>query len=124
VGGVDLPAGTVAEFVVLALTGLVAFAALGVAIGYAATGDTVQAVVGITFNVLAILGGTWWPVADDGSLMSTIAKLTPSYWANVLARSVITDESLTWGGAAVLVAWTLGLLAFAARRYRADATRA
>lgn len=123
-GGVDLPLATTAQFVGSALLGLIAFAALGVAIGYAASGDTVQAVVGIVFNVLAILGGTWWPVADDGGLMAAIARLTPSYWANVLARAPITDESMTVGGVLVLVAWTVGLLAFAARRYRADAARA
>src|SRR4051794_35621146 len=52
IGGVHLPLATTVRFVGSALLGLVAFAALGVAIGYAASGDTVQAVVGITFNVL------------------------------------------------------------------------
>lgn len=124
IGGVGLPLTTIAQFVGLALLALIPFAALGVAIGYAATGDNVQAMVGIIFNVLAILGGTWWPIAEDGGVMAAIARLTPSYWANVIGRSPITDESLTWGGAAVMVVWTAGLLAFAARRYRADESRA
>lgn len=123
IGGVDLPLTTVAQFIGLALLALIPFAALGVAIGYAADGESVQAVVGITFNVLAILGGTWWPVAEDGGIMTAIAKLTPSYWANVLGRSPITDESLTWGGVLVMIVWTIFPLAFAAWRYRGDAAR-
>jgi ABC-2 type transport system permease protein len=121
--GVHQPVADLGRFVLFAWLALVPFAALGVAIGYLATGETMQAMTAIIFNVLAIAGGTWWDVDAAGGGMATFAHLLPSYWATRVARSPFTGQGLTWGGLAVMVAWTVGLLAVSAHRYHADLAR-
>ena len=96
---------------------------IGVAIGYLATGENVQALAALVFNVMAIAGGLWWDVDGQGGTMASIAHLLPTYWANRLARSPFSGQGLTTEGALVLVTWTLGALAIATRRYRADLAR-
>ena len=123
VEGVHEPWQDLTRFVVTTWVALVPFAAIGVAIGYLATGENVQALAALVFNVMAIAGGIWWDVDSQGGTMATIAHLLPTYWANRLARSPFTGQGITSDGLLVLVGWTLGALALAARRYRADLAR-
>ena len=124
VTGVRLPPLTLLECITYAWVALIPFAAMGIAIGYLGTADTVQPIIAIGFNVLAILGGTWFPVSQMGPTMESIAKLTPSYWANVAGRAPITHQTVGLQGILVMAAWGLAAAAFAARRYRADLVRA
>jgi ABC-2 type transport system permease protein len=109
----------VVEFVALAWVSLIPFSALGVALGYLANGEAVQALTALVFNVMALAGGTWWDVdADSGT--RTVARLLPTYWANRYARAPFTGGSLPFEGVVVLLAWTAAALVLAATRYRAD----
>jgi ABC-2 type transport system permease protein len=123
VGGVRLPLTQLGEFVVFAILSLIPFAALGIAIGYAANSETAQALTAIAFNLLAFLGGTWYDISTSPRWLQDIAHDLPSYWANVAARSPFSDTRFTIHGLSVMVIWTLALLLFAWRRYQSDVAR-
>jgi ABC-2 type transport system permease protein len=122
-GGVRLPVNQLAEFVLFAILSLIPFAALGIAIGYAANSETVQAFTAIAFNLMAFLGGTWYDVSTGPRWLQDVAHALPSYWANVAARSPFSSTPFTAQGFTVMAVWTVALLIFANRRYRADVAR-
>jgi ABC-2 type transport system permease protein len=122
-GGVRLPASQLGEFVLFGTLSLIPFSALGIAIGYAANSETVQAFTAIAFNFMAFLGGTWFDVSSGPRWLQDVAHALPSYWANVAARSPFSSTPFTWNGFTVMAAWTIGLLLFAKRRYQADVAK-
>jgi hypothetical protein len=61
------------------VVGLLPFAALGVLLGHLLTADVIGPATGGVVSLLALVSGTWFPLAEDGFLQD-IAQFLPSYW--------------------------------------------
>ena len=120
--GVDLPAGRWLEMTGLLLIGLIPFAALGIALGHLLDSDSIGPAVGGLVGVLALLGGSWFPISGHGFLHD-LAQALPSYWL-VQASHVGLGES-SWGfhGWLVMALWTIALVSLAIRAYQHDTGR-
>ena len=121
--GVSLSAGRWLAMTGLLLVGLVPFAALGIALGHLLSSDSIGPAVGGLVGVLALLGGSWFPVSGHG-FVHELAQALPSYWL-VQASHVGLGEG-GWGlhGWLVMAAWTVALVVLAVRAYRKDTGRA
>jgi ABC-2 type transport system permease protein len=119
--GVRLSAREWLQMTGLMLVGLVPFAALGVLVGHLFTADTIGPVIGGGVGLLALLGGTWFPIT--GGVMLDVAQALPSYWLVQASHVALGGQS--WGarGWLVVVAWTVVASALAARAYRRDTKR-
>jgi ABC-2 type transport system permease protein len=100
------------------------FAALGLVVGYLAKPDSIQQINGLVFFLLALLGGLWLPVESMPSLMRTIAKYTPTYWAVQVAHNPLFHDKVNGTAILVLLAWAVGLGVIGLRRFQADTARA
>jgi len=105
----------------LIVIGLIPFAALGVVLGHLATPDSIGPIMGGSTALLALLGGTWFPVT--GGVMQRIAELLPSYW--LVQASHVALGGAGWGtkGWIVIAVWTVVLTVLARRFYRRDTKR-
>jgi ABC-2 type transport system permease protein len=105
----------------LMLVGLIPFAALGILVGHLFTADSIGPVIGGGVALLAILGGTWFPIT--GGVMLDIAQALPSYW--LVQASHVALGGASWGarGWLVVAAWTVAASLLAARAYRRDTKR-
>ena len=110
------------EMTGLILVGLIPFAALGITIGHLLTPDSIGPALGGGIALLALIGGTWGPIAQHGFL-HTIAQLVPSYW--LVQASHIAAGGHVWPlkGWIVIAVWTIVLTRFAASAYRQDTGR-
>ncbi|GAA2749476.1 MULTISPECIES: ABC transporter permease [Kitasatospora] len=97
------------------------FAALGVALGYAAQPDAVQPIVMIVYMLMALFGGTWFPVGDS---LKKFAQFNPVYLYNRLAGFVQPGHTLDTTAVAGLAAFLALFVAVAAHLYRKDARQA
>jgi ABC-2 type transport system permease protein len=77
--GVSLSGGEWLEMTGLILVGLVAFAALGTTLGHMLTPESIGPAMGGGISLLALLGGTWFPISSHGFLHD-LAQYLPSYW--------------------------------------------
>jgi ABC-2 type transport system permease protein len=120
--GVRMPATRWLEMMGLMLVGLLPFAALGIFVGHLVTADSVGPIIGGGSSLLALLGGTWFPLGDSGFLHD-VARELPSYWL-VQASHVATGAS-AWGrlGWGVVFGWSVVLGVCAARAFRRDTRR-
>jgi ABC-2 type transport system permease protein len=120
--GVRLPAGRWLAMTGLLLVGLIPFAALGIALGHLLSSDSVGPAVGGLVGVLALLGGSWFPISGHGFLHD-LAQALPSYW--LVQASHIANGGSAWGGLGwgVVLGWSVVLTALAARAYRRDTKR-
>ncbi|MFB7474859.1 ABC transporter permease [Kitasatospora sp. NPDC056184] len=119
--GVSLGAGQWIGLAAALWLGSFVFAALGVALGYAAAPDSVQTMVMITYMVMALFGGTWFPVS--GSL-ERFARFDPVYLYNRLATFTRPGHALDLAAVAGLAAFLAVFVAAAAALYRRDTRRA
>jgi ABC-2 type transport system permease protein len=121
--GVRLPAGRWLAMTGLLLVGLIPFAALGIALGHLLSSDSVGPAVGGLVGVLALLGGSWFPISGHGFLHD-LAQALPSYWLVQASHEGIGEGG--WGihGWVVMTIWTVALVALAVRAYRHDTDRA
>jgi ABC-2 type transport system permease protein len=103
--------------------GLLPVAALGVAVGYSARPDSLQALLGIGSALLALLGGMFAPADNFPRVLLDICKLLPTYWSADAGRAVLRGTWLGWHGVFVLTVWTLALGAVAAWLFRRDSLR-
>lgn len=119
--GVRLAAGDWLEMTGLILVGLVPFAALGILIGHLFGVDAIGPAMGGTASLLALLGGTWFPITS-GALYD-IARYLPSYW--LVQASHVSIGGNAWGarGWLVMAGWSVALILLAARVYRRDTKR-
>jgi ABC-2 type transport system permease protein len=119
--GVRLPAGRWLEMTGLILVGLIPFAALGIAIGHLLTPESVGPAMGGGVGLLALLGGTWFPIT--GGVMHTIAQGLPSFW--LVRASHVSIGGSGWGATGWIVdaVWTAVMGALAVRAYRRDTGR-
>jgi ABC-2 type transport system permease protein len=120
--GVSLAADDWLKMTFLILVGLVPFAALGITLGHVLTPDSIGPAMGGGVSLLALLGGTWFPISDHGFLYD-IAQYIPSYW--LVQASHIAFGGHPWGTKAWVVvgAWTVALAVLARRAYRRDTER-
>ncbi|MCU4185316.1 ABC transporter permease [Acidiferrimicrobium sp. IK] len=105
------------------LVGLLPVAVLGVAVGYAARPQTLQALFGIGSALLALLGGMFAPADNFPRVLLDVCKLLPTYWSADAGRAVLRGSWVGWHGALVLALWTVALGAAAAALYQRDALR-
>jgi ABC-2 type transport system permease protein len=120
--GVSLPAGRWLEMTALLLIGLIPFAALGLALGHLLSPDSIGPAVGGLVGVLALLGGSWFPISGHG-FIHDLAQALPSYWLVQAGHVGLGDSG--WGvhGWLVVALWSIALIALASRAYQHDTGR-
>jgi len=121
--GVSLTADEWLKMSGLILVGLVPFAALGILLGHMLTPDSVGPAMGGGISLLALLGGTWFPLGHHGFLHD-VAQYIPSYWLVQASHVSLGGHPWSATGWIVMATWTVVLSALAARAYRRDTGRA
>jgi ABC-2 type transport system permease protein len=119
--GVSLAASKWLEMTGLIVVGLIPFAALGIALGHMLTVDAIGPAIGGTVSLLALIGGTWFPVTSG--LLHDLGQFLPSYWLVQAGRVPLGGSA--WGakGWAVVLGWSLVLGVLAAWAYARDTGR-
>ncbi|MEW2129452.1 ABC transporter permease [Streptomyces sp. NPDC005435] len=113
----------------LALTGVIwagslVFAALGVAIGYLASGDAVRPITMIVYFALSLLGGLWMPSTGFPKLLQDIADWLPTHAYAALGRAIEQSQAPHARDVAVLAAYFVLFAGGAAWLYRKDTLKA
>ncbi|MFG2807505.1 ABC transporter permease [Streptomyces massasporeus] len=113
----------------LALTGAIwagslVFAALGVAIGYLATGDAVRPITMITYFGLSMLGGLWMPTTTFPDWLQDIAEWLPTHAYAALGQAIEQSRAPHVQDLAVLVVSFVLFAGGAAWLYRKDTLKA
>ncbi len=119
--GVSLPASKWLEMTGLILVGLLPFAALGIALGHLLNVDSIGPAMGGLTALLALVGGTWFPVAHG--FLHDLGQCLPSYW--LAQAGHLGTGGAPWGltGWLVMAAWTVVLAGLAGYAYRRDTNR-
>lgn len=120
--GVSLEIHQWLEMTGLILVGLIPFAALGIMLGHLLTPDSIGPALGGGVGLLALLGGTWFPITGSGFL-AELARLLPSYWISQASHVALGGRPWEAKGWLVIAAWTVVLSLLAARAYRRDTGR-
>ncbi len=120
--GVRLSADHWLRMTFLILVGLVPFGAIGVFFGHLLTPDAIGPAMGGTVAVLALLGGTWFPIRHGGALLD-VARGLPSYWLVQASHVALGGNGWSATGWAVVAAWSAVFGFLAARAYRRDTAR-
>ncbi|WP_406136800.1 ABC transporter permease [Streptomyces sp. NBC_01089] len=113
----------------LALTGVIwagslVFAALGVAIGYIASGDAVRPITMIIYFGLSILGGLWLPTTSFPTWLQNIAEWLPTHAYAGLGQSIEVGNAPHIKDVAILFVYFLIFAGGAAWLYRKDTLKA
>jgi ABC-2 type transport system permease protein len=113
----------------LALTGSIwagslVFAALGVAIGYLASGDAVRPITMITYFGLSILGGLWMPTTTFPAWLQDIAKWVPTHAYAALGQAIEQSQAPHAKDIAILAVFFALFTGGAAWLYRKDTLKA
>ncbi|MFI6377600.1 ABC transporter permease [Streptomyces sp. NPDC050546] len=113
----------------LALTGAIwagslVFAALGVAIGYVASGDAVRPITMLTYFGLSMLGGLWMPTTTFPDWLQDIAKWLPTHAYAALGQAIEQSRAPHVQDLAVLVVSFVLFAGGAAWLYRKDTLKA
>ncbi|QTE00689.1 ABC transporter permease [Streptomyces cyanogenus] len=113
----------------LALTGVIwagslVFAALGVALGYLASGDAVRPITMIVYFGLSILGGLWMPSTTFPQFLQDIAEWLPTHAYAALGRAVEQSQAPHAADIAVLAVYFVLFSGGAAWLYRKDTLKA
>ncbi|WP_405950404.1 ABC transporter permease [Streptomyces prunicolor] len=113
----------------LALTGAIwagslVFAALGVAIGYLASGDAVRPITMIVYFGLSILGGLWFPSTTFPTWLQDIAKWLPTHAYAALGQAIEQSRSPHAKDVTLLVVYFALFAGGAAWLYRKDTLKA
>ncbi|MEU6321886.1 ABC transporter permease [Streptomyces sp. NPDC047009] len=113
----------------LALTGAIwagslVFAALGVAIGYLASGDAVRPITMIIYFGLSLLGGLWMPATTFPQWLQDIAKWLPTHAYAALGQAIEESRAPHAQDIAILVAFFALFAGGAAWLYRKDTLKA
>ncbi|MFF4832016.1 ABC transporter permease [Streptomyces sp. NPDC001315] len=113
----------------LALTGAIwagslVFAALGVAIGYLASGDAVRPITMITYFGLSMLGGLWMPSTTFPQWLQDIAKWLPTHAYAALGQAIEQSQAPHAQDIGILVVFFVLFAGGAAWLYRKDTLKA
>lgn len=120
VNGVTLSAADWLTIAVALTVGAVPFAALGVALGYAARGAAAQPVVAGSYMTLSMFGGLWFPAALMPGWMARLAHALPTYHFADFGWKVLIGRVATGSDYAVLGAWGVLFCLLAGLAYRWD----
>lgn len=104
--------------------GSLVFAALGVAIGYLATGDAVRPITMITYFGLSILGGLWMPTTTFPQWLQDIANWLPTHAYAALGRAIEQSRAPHAQDIALLAVYFALFAGGAAWLYRKDTLKA
>ncbi|MFD4577967.1 ABC transporter permease [Streptomyces sp. NPDC058417] len=113
----------------LALTGAIwagslVFAALGVALGYLASGDAVRPITMITYFGLSILGGLWMPTTTFPGWLQDLARWVPTHAYAALGQAIEQHQAPHARDIAVLAVFFALFTGGAAWLYRKDTLKA
>ncbi|MFI1365431.1 ABC transporter permease [Streptomyces griseochromogenes] len=113
----------------LALAGVIwagslVFAALGVAIGYVASGDAVRPITMIVYFGLSVLGGLWMPSTNFPQILQDIAKWLPTHAYAAVGRAIEQSQAPSATDVAVLAVYFVLFSGGAAWLYRKDTLKA
>jgi ABC-2 type transport system permease protein len=113
----------------LALTGAIwagslVFAALGVALGYLASGDAVRPITMITYFGLSILGGLWMPTTTFPDWLRQVAQWVPTRAYAALGQAIEQSRAPHVQDLAILVVSFVLFAGGAAWLYRKDTLKA
>lgn len=113
----------------LALTGTIwagslVFAALGVALGYLATGDAVRPLTMIVYFGLSMLGGLWMPMTTFPQWLQNIAEWLPTHAYAALGQAIELGSAPGARDLATLAVYFALFAGGAAWLYRKDAQKA
>ncbi|MFG2527521.1 ABC transporter permease [Streptomyces sp. NPDC048516] len=100
------------------------FAALGIAIGYLATGDAVRPIAMLFYFGLAFLGGLWMPLTILPQWVQNIAEWLPTHAYTALGTAVEVGEAPHVKDMAILAGYLLVFAGGAAWLYRKDTRKA
>ncbi|NGO73039.1 ABC transporter permease [Streptomyces boncukensis] len=100
------------------------FAALGVAIGYLATGDAVRPITMLVYFSLAFLGGLWLPSSSLPGWVQDIGEWTPTHAYTALGQAVEVGHAPHVGDTLLLAAYLVVFAGAAAWLYRKDTRKA
>ncbi|WP_030746400.1 ABC transporter permease [Streptomyces sp. NRRL S-31] len=104
--------------------GSLVFAALGVAIGYLATGDAVRPITMIVYFGLSLLGGLWMPTTTFPGWLQDIAEWLPTHAYASLGRAIEQSRAPHARDLAVLAVSFVLFAGGAAWLYRKDTLKA
>ncbi|MEV6808788.1 ABC transporter permease [Streptomyces sp. NPDC051132] len=104
--------------------GSLVFAALGVALGYLASGDAVRPITMIIYFGLSMLGGLWMPTATFPGWLQDIAEWLPTHAYASLGRAIEQSRAPQAQDIAVLVVSFVLFAGGAAWLYRKDTLKA
>jgi ABC-2 type transport system permease protein len=122
-GDVHLPLAAWASLVVGVLFGGLPFAALGVFIGYVATGSgSASSLINLIFLPMSIASGLFIPLDSMPSIVQQIAPFLPAYHGGMLARVAVGVPSASpqWVHVVWLLGFTVVFLALAVWAYQRD----
>lgn len=113
----------------LALTGSIwagslVFAALGVALGYLASGDAVRPITMLTYFGLSILGGLWMPTTTFPQWLQDIAEWLPTHAYAAIGRAIEQSQAPHTQDIAILAVFFVLFAGGAAWLYRKDTLKA
>ncbi|MFD4743319.1 ABC transporter permease [Streptomyces virginiae] len=113
----------------LALTGAIwagslVFAALGVALGYLATGDNVRPITMLVYFALSILGGLWMPTANFPQWLQNICEWLPTHAYAGLGQAIELGGAPRAADVALLAGYFVLFTGAAAWLYRKDSLKA
>ena len=121
--GVQLPLQHWLTIAGMMLVSLIPFAALGVLLGYVASGTAGRAAMMFPWLLLSLFGGLWMPVSTMPHVMAEVAHGLPTFQMADLAWRSLAGKAPSTQSMMVLAVWTVGLVALAGWRYRRDAVR-
>lgn len=119
--GVRLPAGHWVTMTGLLLIGLLPFVGLGIALGHLLNDESIGPAIGGTTTLLALLGGTWFPIT--GGVVQAIAEALPSYWLVQASHVGLGGRAWSATGWAVVATWSVIAAVLAGWAYRRDTKR-
>ncbi|MEZ0091093.1 ABC transporter permease [Streptacidiphilus sp. EB129] len=115
--GVSLSATEWIGLVAAIWIGSFVFSALGVALGYSAAPDSVQPVMMVCYMLMAVLGGTWFPLTGT---MQSIGQYTPVGLYNQLGKVIETGSTAQLSQVVGLAGYLVAFAALAAWLYQRD----
>ncbi|OPF78717.1 ABC transporter [Streptomyces antioxidans] len=104
--------------------GSLVFAALGVAIGYLASGDAVRPLTMIIYFGLSILGGLWGPTTSYPDWLKNIGDNLPTHAYTALGQAIELGSAPHAKDVALLIGYLVLFAGGAAWLYRKDTRKA
>ncbi|HEX7354251.1 MAG TPA: ABC transporter permease [Mycobacteriales bacterium] len=122
--GIRMPADRWLLAGVSIVVGVLPVAVAGVWVGYLSSKiESAQQVIGLAYSVVGFLAGIWIPLEAFPHWLRDTFEVLPFAWIPRAGRAALDGGWVGWGGAAIILAWTVAFGALAARAYVRDALR-